>query len=429
MIQDTLKQNTSEAAPELTLKLWQHSLTFALAFILFATRRPDAILHPQFWAEDGHVWFADAYNLGWWNALFRAQDGYFQTFPRLAAAVALLVPISLAPLVLNIFALAAQALPINLLLSSRSTSWGGLHFRGMLAVVYVALPNCREMMIVVTSAQWLLALSAFLILVATPAMHPRERIFDLLLLVLCGLTGPFCLFLVLIAAFTARRRGGRQRWMNARVLLVLTFVQLWGLLIVDRSGRAHAILGASPALLTRILGGQIYLASLLGGNGLSANQGVAVFWLLICAALGGTAFITVCFVRSRLEMRLFLTLTAMFLVASLISPAAYPPPGVSRWELLSEVPGGIRYWFFPTLATAWSLIWAAHSRIRFLQAPSCLLLLIMCIGIIRDWKEPAFQDLHFKEFAARFAASPAGTVAVEPENPSGWNLRLVKRSF
>ena len=128
----------------------------------------DAIFHAQFYAEDGHVWFADAYNLGWWHALFRAQDGYFQTLPRLAAALALLAPLSLAPLVLNIAAVAVQALPVNILVSNRSSAWGSLGFRACLAAAYLALPNSREMTISVTSSQWILALCVFLVLTASP---------------------------------------------------------------------------------------------------------------------------------------------------------------------------------------------------------------------------------------------------------------------
>jgi len=36
----------------------------ALAVIAIVSRRPDVILHPQFYAEDGVVWYAQAYSLG-----------------------------------------------------------------------------------------------------------------------------------------------------------------------------------------------------------------------------------------------------------------------------------------------------------------------------------------------------------------------------
>jgi hypothetical protein len=117
----------------------------------------------------------------------------------------------------------------------------------------------------------------------------------------------------------------------------------------------------------------------------------------------------------------------MFLIASLISPAAYPPPGMSRWEMLAKV-AGIRYWYFPTLACVWSILWAVRSRIEALRAVAVIFLCVMCFGVVRDWKQPALEDLHFAESAQSFAAAPPGTVMVIPENPPGWNVRLVKHS-
>jgi hypothetical protein len=52
----------------------------------------------------------------------------------------------------------------------------------------------------------------------------------------------------------------------------------------------------------------------------------------------------------------------------------------------------------------------------------------MCFGAVRDWKQPVLKDLHFAGSASSFQAAPAGTVVVLPENPRGWNIRLVKRS-
>ena len=47
----------------------RHDVALLVAVFLFAcavviARRPDAVFHAQFFAEDGRIWFADAYNLG-----------------------------------------------------------------------------------------------------------------------------------------------------------------------------------------------------------------------------------------------------------------------------------------------------------------------------------------------------------------------------
>jgi hypothetical protein len=409
------------------LRFWQHGAIFLFACAVLVSRRPDAVFHAQFWAEDGHVWFADAYNLGWWTAPFRTQDGYYQTLSRLAAALALLAPLYLAPLVLNVIAIAVQALPVNLLLFSRSSGWGGLRFRALLAGVYVALPNCTEMHAIVTSSQWLLALCVFLLLVASTPKDVAGRLFDVSILLLCGLSGPFCFFLLPVAIFLAWRRSDRWRTLEAGVLAALCFIQAWGLLVVNPSGRAHAALGASPALFARILGGHVFAATVLGGNGLAADPSRGVFVFLLCAVIGGIAIIAMCFAKSGIEMRLFILLSALLLAASLISPAAYPPPGVSRWELLAAA-SGIRYWFFPELTFAWSILWCLRSRTALLKIAAGYLLLMMCFGIVHDWRRPPLQDLHFAEYAKRFEAAPVGTVVTIPISPPGWNMRLVKHN-
>jgi len=409
------------------LRFWHHILIFLFAYAVLISRRPDAVLHPQFYAEDGHVWFADAYNLGWWTALFRAQDGYFQTFPRLGAALALLFPLAVAPLVLNLIAIAVQALPVTILLSKRSAGWGSLRFRAAMAAMYLALPNCREMGAIITSSQWIVALCVFLLLAAPAPKGWAGRVIDVVLLALCGLTGPFCFLLVPIALFLAWRTRDRWHWVLAGLLCAFCVLQAWGLLVINPAGRAASPLGASPALFLRIVAGQVYLGTLLGGNGLAARAGAGVFAFLLCVAIGGTAIAAVCFARASIEWKLLFVFSCLLLAASLVSPAAYPPAGITRWELLANV-GGIRYWFFPTLAFAWCLLWCARRRAGAMAAASVLLLCAMSFGVVRDWHHPALKDLHYREFTESFSTAPAGTVVVVPENPQGWNIRLVKRA-
>jgi hypothetical protein len=411
---------------QIDLRLWQHCAVFLLACALIVSRRPDAVFHAQFWAEDGRYFFADAYNVGWWAAIFRAYGGYFHALPRLGAAFALLVPFSLAPLVLNLIAIAAQALPVNLMLSARSSLWGSLRYRILLAAIYLALPNCNELFANITNSQCLLALSAFLLLVASTPRGPVGRLFDMSFLLLFGLSGPYCIFLLPIGFFLAWRRPDRWRWARFGALAASCLVQACGLLILSPNSRPHYDLGASPALFARILAGPVYLGTLLGGSGIGLYRDAGRFTFLVCVAVVGTAMIFCCFVTAALEMRLLLLFSSMVLAASLIAPTTRPHPGASIWQQLAGW-GSIHYFFFPTLAFAWSLLWCFQSRAVVLKAVSTVLLCLMCFGIVRDWRQPAFQDLHFAEYARRFEAAPVGTVVTIPINPEGWEMRLVKR--
>jgi hypothetical protein len=74
------------------------------AIVLFV-RCPATILHPEFWAEDGVIWYSDAYTIGW-HSLFSPHTGYLQTISRLVALVAQGFPLQWAP---GIFVAAASS--------------------------------------------------------------------------------------------------------------------------------------------------------------------------------------------------------------------------------------------------------------------------------------------------------------------------------
>jgi hypothetical protein len=178
---------------------WQIAACFVAALCVIS-RQPGALLHPQFYAEDGTVWFAEAYNKGWLHSLWIPYTGYFQTLPRLAAGFALFWPLPLAPLAMNLVGFVIQLLPVPVLLSSRLRTWGNLMFRSTLAAAYLVLPNSREVNVVVTEAQWHLALVAILLLLARQPRTKFAAVFDAAVFVLCGVTGPFCFFHLIVAS-------------------------------------------------------------------------------------------------------------------------------------------------------------------------------------------------------------------------------------
>jgi hypothetical protein len=51
---------------------------FIAATVIVFSRSPIAFLHPQLSAEDGHVWYADAYNRGWLPHFSGRKTGIFR---------------------------------------------------------------------------------------------------------------------------------------------------------------------------------------------------------------------------------------------------------------------------------------------------------------------------------------------------------------
>ncbi len=174
--------------------IWVIFLLLVAAVILFS-RRPEGLTQAQFWAEDGRVWYADSYNLGNGKAFLLTQDGYFQTLSRAASAVSQLFPVAAAPLVFNVVALGVYLLPLVVLFAERFDKLiSSFKVRLLLAFLYVALPNTAQVQGNLTNAQWLLAIGACLVLLAETSSKFGWRAFDVCVVALSGLSGPFAIF-------------------------------------------------------------------------------------------------------------------------------------------------------------------------------------------------------------------------------------------
>ena len=395
-------------------------LTFATAVAVVFSRRPDALLNPQFFGEDGPFWYGDAYNLGWFSALLHPLNGYFQTLPRLAATAALLAPLRYAPLIMNSVGITFQVLPVNFLLSWRCSGWGPLSTRLLMAAIYLALPNTAELNATVEEGQWHLALLACMLAFARSGNFAWQA-FDLFIILLSGLTGPFCIFLLPLAVVFWRIRQGRFRFAIIGVLCASAVVQLTALVLTSSATRPRVGLGATPELFVELLGGHVFLAAIFGQSSFPSAIAVAVV-----AALLGTALLLRCAAKAPMELKLFVCFAILVFAASLRSPMV--SLDVPQWRALSES-AGTRYWFFPTLAFSWSLVWAARQdKGRTVRAAAICTLACMLIGILRDWRYPAYDDLHFPEYARQFEAAAQGTRINIPTYPPGWSVTLIKKS-
>lgn len=409
-----------QAEPDLSIG-WRVAIFLAACFVVFL-RRPDAILHPRFYAEDGAIWYATAHNYGWWRVLFSPYQGYVHFVPRLVAGFALLFPLRWAPLVLNATAIAIEAIPVVLLLSPRCRSWGSWRVRLLLSLLYLLSPNAEELLGCITESQWILALCVLLIVLAQPSVSKFARIADVALVTLAALTGPFCIFLI-PAAFYQLRRERDEPWRKT-VLLLLSVgasIQILSFLLHPAS-RCHVSLGASPALLVRIVAAQVYFGALIGPNLLGLSLSAAV----LCMTAVGTALVVSCWLIAAAEMRILLAITGALFAAVLASPVAFPPPGHTAWEVLCNSPGA-HYWFFPCLAFLWALVFCARAKNSFLRIAATSLLMMSVAGLIQGFEYPLHADRMFPDYARQFDKAPAGATIAIPLQPRGWQAILRKK--
>ena len=401
---------------------WQHAAAFLIAALVIVSHRPDAVLNPQLWAEDGTLFYAQAHNLGPWKTLLAPVAGYFCLLPRLAAAVAQMLPLAAAPVLFNLIAIFLNAAPASFLLSSRCASLGPVPVRLLLAFLYLSLPNSRELSANITNVHSYLALLVLLVIIAAPGDSTEWRCADVSVVLLGSLTGPFVIMLwPLAAAIWGWMR--RTRW-SVALLAAMTgcaVVQGLTLLRFGSAARVPGPLGASPLLLAKIVAAQVFAGAIVGNNALPYRHSYEVYAVLI--ALTGALVWAYALWRARWELKVVVLFGILLLVAALLEPMADPP----KWQALLTA-WGVRYWFMPMLAFVSALVWMAgteHPKAVRLVATAALVL--MSVGIVREWRHPRFADLHFAEYARQYSELPKGSSLTVPINPPGWSMTLVKK--
>ena len=402
-------------------------LTVGLAaLIITVSHRPDSLLNPQFWAEDGRVWYADAYNLGAFYSLFKPEAGYFQTVSRLVASIAQILPFAFAPLFFNICAIAIKVAVVNFVVSSRmSHAVSSLSARLFLAFIYLALPHSFETTANLTNAQWHLAFLAFLVIVATPAKSAFWKIFDTFVIVLSALSGPFCILLLPIAVINYYVTRKKRLAVLIGIIAAGSIIQVTSLMFFERPSRQP--LGASIELLAKIIGGHLFVNSIFG-DGVYRRLIINGWWNVFTASavsMAGVAMMVYGFIRGHLELRLFIGFSLLIVVAALGSPTI--SDAVPQWTAMWPERVGSRYWLIPIscfLATLLSLGYRSSSKM--LRISFCVLLGLSIIGILGDWRHPRFIDLQFPAHAANFQRASTGQEVIIPINPN-WEMRLIKK--
>lgn len=410
---------------------------FATAFLIIFSRRPDALFNPQFFAEDGAFFYRDAYQLGL-HSLLLTYSGYFQTLLRLAALFARLFPFAYVPLVMNLIGMTAQVLPVNVFLSQRF-SQVPTRIRLLASFVYLGLPNSFELHVTATNLAWHQALLAYLVLLAIPAENRGWRVFDGITLVLASVSTPLAILLLPIAAVLWWRRGTTRSAASLMFLLPGVLLQGISVLLHWHARQAPHInfagqvifnggnLGANAHDFISIIGRQVFFSSILGLNIqtlLVSLPGGA--FVDVISTVAGIVILLYALRFGPIELRLFILFAYAVLALGLINPLAGTPDH-TQWYWLTRPGCGSRYYFLPMIAFLASLFWVAACKTgaAAMRCVALMCLLLLPVGIYRDWQVPPFEDFRFALFAQKFESVPAGTTVVIPINP-GWLMGLTK---
>jgi hypothetical protein len=403
-----------------------------LGVLVVYARCPVTLRVPELYGEDGNVWFLQAYAHGALRPLFSPDAGYLQTLPRLVADIGLLVPLVHLPRLFVTFALVVEVLPACFLVSRRMSGvipsfWVRVAF----AAAYLCIPNSREINAELTNAQWHLALLLFLVVVAAEGGW-LWRVFDVVVAVVGGLTGPFVLAIAPIAVVVYLLR--RRRWSAVMAALLMAAAVVQGVAwLTTRSARAHfGYLGVTASRLLQILGGEVVGGTAVGPpvtqNGIDGH-------LLRCGLLLGAAVVIVALAmwRGPMELRALNLFAGAMLAAGLLAPMVVVSG--SQWQvIISAADSGGRYLFLPTCALVADVLWAACQLWgRRNMRPVGAVGLVCLVGVAGFGMRNSFSytpNNPRPDWVAQvraFDRLPPGHSFTFQETPAGWSFTLIKR--
>ncbi len=382
----------------------------ALATILFF-RRPDMLLQPQFWAEDGAIFFRQNYEQGL-GALFTPYAKYIHLIPRLVAYLASFFPTALAP---AIYAYTTLAITLGIgakLMSSRLE----LPYKPLLVVAIGLVPTGGEVILNLTNIHWYSALLLIALVLQKPPTTKSSAVFDFVLLLLAGLTGPFIIAFTPLLLLRWIKRWDDYSTYLACAALLLTGVQGYTILGAGGPSAVSWDWLAWIAVLGRRYAGTLFL-----GNGIA---GYVPYPLLFLATLSIPAITLLFIARSKQAEKLLFPTLVVLLAAVLITGATFYKFKAAP-EALIHLYNGDRYFYLPRLMMMWALVFCLSLDSFAKRFAAALLTLTILAAATTQFQVAPMRDYAWGGYAPSIEqAIEQGEPLQVPINPPGWSVKL-----
>lgn len=411
----------------INIKFVLQGLMFLLAVIVVFLRSPSTYIHPQFWAEDGRVFFETAYRYHFsLGTLMLPYAGYFQFLPRSISLLGSFISLQYMPTVFSFIAVTIQTLPVIYLWSPRfSKIVKSTTAKVFLTFFYLFLPFTQEISGNLTNSQWYLALVALMLILISESNNIWIKWVDRLLLLFAGLSGPFAILLMPVAllGWLSNRKGYTLK--RLYIVLACSTIDIINLLFFEARGSGY--LGITLTRFFNIVGGQVFGTAIFGAD--SLHLLFSRPWVTPLLTILGVGLMTYVFIKCSIELKLFIIYSFLILFAAMFFPTSSSSPK-GLWYILQEEGATARYFFLVHLAVFVSLVWLLYSRrYIFLKVASVVIIILaLMFGIPNDFRYSQIPNLHFADYANKFQSLPKGQKERIPINPGpSWDITLIKR--
>jgi hypothetical protein len=412
--------------------------TVAAVILILVLRGPDRIVHAQLWAEDGSVFFQDAYNLGFWESITKTYRGYYHVLPRILAEFAMLLRLDLVPTFFALSSLIVIALCCCMFLLNHFTYFmPSLPLRALFCILLAALPATDEVLLRFVNIQWYLSVFCMLLVIMRPPEKWTGRTLYVLAWVLAGLTVPMAMIFV-PCLFIKGQLEPRNR---TTVIVACGLVALIMLVVIKEAltttpeGNMARDPAAMPVALVNIFAYHVLAAATLGSNRIQTILGqdhtaLIYLWLLPFVVLNLSILVHT-YQRKKWDALVIWS----YLIYCMIAPIVLTLVG--RPSLISEAPSfgnptyGARYYVVAVAALYLAILWCVNrylTNTRWsipVMSVTCVMLLI---PIQSDFALSKLSDWQWSAEARRIEAAEsrgAGTTITIPLPPySPWAMSL-----
>lgn len=380
--------------------------TLAMVCVISIIRKPSNIILPQFWAEDGCVFFAQARVLGWMS-LLQPHTTYFVLYQRAIAYLATFFPVSWSPAIYGYCSLFAVIGVATYCLLSRIPNQWKVPF----ALAITLVPNCWEIWLNLTNAQWTIAILLLILIIQDPPTHYLQEVIDFILLLLAGLTGPYIIFFspLFFARFFTQKHCFRY---NVFLCLLMTVILAIHYHRIQSVPHPSLTGGWNRNLHYYIneFGYDLPVGLFFGRIGDYLPRIGLVFAIpyIVIGMLG------IAFLQKGRKTFLFLFLAAISIFAAALIKATSLG---DEWELR-----GTRYSYLPYLCLIWCFIILCYDTNPWLRKLGAVSLFFVVLSTVSTFRMAPLPDLHWKDYAKIIEAGEATRV---PINPGGnWGIYI-----
>jgi hypothetical protein len=338
---------------------------------------PDAFRNPNFWAEDGTIFWKQSYD--GWRSIIVPYNGYLNLVARLGALAARAFPLAWTPVVF--LAVAVLATVGTCLVIAKTIG-------PIAALAPVLAFGAEEPLANLTNVNWVMACGLLGVL-AAGRLSRSAAIFS----IFAGLSGPFSLLFSPLIALRLYEAMKECRLASAVYLLLLleASVQLAFIVFTGRGpvgDQQPAPVHALFELLSRAAGGEerLLLATVMIAVGLAFTRDKKIAIILIYGCI----------------------IVALAAVVRFL----YAPDVFDRGA-------GQRYWYVPSAAIL--LVAASFAAAKERTTLICGIILFVMISVPRNWFDPPRQ-VRLPDTSWPSAVANAKSGPVEFTFPPGWKV-------